>query len=88
MHPFFKNFFNKQYILRDLKDEKNLRRLAHILLCNLIRLFFLMQCGFLVYYAYGIQNKFDCMAAFIPVLIIIIDGLYVAIFRHGKEYAW
>ena len=88
MREFFKNFFKKEYIFRDLEKESILRKVAHILVANFIRSFFVLICGFFVYYAYGIQNNKAALAGSVPIIIIVLDGVYNSFFRRGKEYSW
>ena len=88
MPKFLRNCFNKDYILGELKNQKLIIKIKHILLCNLLRLFFILQSGFFLYYTYGISNNYKWLFGGIPMVIILLDGFYVTIFRNGKEYAW
>jgi hypothetical protein len=78
-HPFI--WFNVQVDPRVLKC-------MDILLAKLVRLIFMFQSGFYVYCLIHIMNSKIYLFLIIGVLVILIDGNYVAIFRRGKEYTW
>ena len=65
-----------------------LSKLTDISLSILIRLIFLVQIGFSIYFLVAFYNQYVYFVLLFGVLTIVCDGLYIAIARNGKEFKW
>ena len=86
----FKYFFDRNKILDDEdKKETYWKKVVNILLCNKIRIAYLIQISFCIYYLI-ISHYLNYYFCFLSIfgLVIIIDAIYLSIFRLGKEYTW
>lgn len=91
---------NRNYQIENHQKHKikKHQKLIDIFVCLSIRLIFLIQVSFSIYflvdyYVYYAHDYYDyvkfaylCLA--LVAIIIIIDSYYVAKYRNGKEYTW
>jgi hypothetical protein len=80
--------FSRDEILKEEKDEKSFKKLFNIILCNKVRIVYIIQSAFFVYFLIGITGDFSFFYLLIPALFIFFDSFYVSIFRLGKEPTW
>ena len=81
--------FLKSYLKSLHKKESILKnKIINLLFCNLVRFIFIAQCTFCIDYLITITGKYEFLALIIIPAIIFVDGLYVSVFRDGKEYKW
>ena len=66
----------------------NVRSYLEITLSILVRVIFVFEVVFVVYILSSIECNDWYYFLIIGVLFIIIDGIYVAAKRFGKEYTW
>ena len=69
-------------------QEKQITRMFEIFVCLLIRLIFLLQTVFSTYFLISFYNQLLYLFVGILIFGIIIDCIYVSVYRHGKEYTW
>ena len=81
-------FLNKDNILKDVKDQSLLKIVKNIIFCNKVRFFFILQCSFWIYYVTGIGKSYLYTLISILLFIILLDAIYVSVFRNGIEYVW
>ena len=68
--------------------NRKLKLAYEIFICVIIRLFFIFQAGFSIYFLVSFYEKKTYLVLVIFVLVILIDAFYVSIYRKGKEYTW
>lgn len=88
LQVFFKKNFDRNETLKYEKQLPHWRRVVQILLSIIVRLVFVTQSIFLIYYVSGLESNTTYFVELPLVIIIIVDLLYVSIFRDGKEYTW
>ena len=80
--------FTRKEILKEDINVKLWRKILDIIMCILVRLVFIGECIFAIYYVIGITNNLAFVSMIVPIILIILDGIYVSIFRLGKEHSW
>lgn len=71
-----------------LRLNEKLSKCIDITLSQFVRLVYMLQAGFCVYYLSSVMNSNYYYLILLGILLIFIDGIYVAIKRSGKEYTW
>lgn len=59
-----------------------------IFLCILVRLILIAVASFWIYYVVGITGSYYYLASGVLVLLIALDGLYLCLYRLGKDHTW
>ncbi len=81
--------FNRKELLKFEHDVTKRRRIIlNIFLCVFVRCIFLVESIFFLYFLIGITQNHFYLFLILPLIFIIVDGVYVAIFRFGKEHTW
>lgn len=62
--------------------------LMGIVSCNLVRVIFIGQCAFWLYYVTKLYNDLTYLVMIVPLVLIFLDGLYLSVYRQGKEHSW
>jgi hypothetical protein len=84
----FKYTLSRSKQLEGEKKVRTWRKVLDISTAILVRAVFLIEAILSLYYIIGVTNSYYFLF-FIPLLIVIVlDGLYVSLFRHGKEHTW
>ena len=52
------------------------------------RLVFLFAIGFLTHYLVGYTNNYVYLSMVVSLLVILIEGFVVVVFRSGLDYTW
>ena len=65
-----------------------LSKAVNISLSLFIRLIFLVQIGFNIYFLVAFFNQYIYFVRLLGVLVIVCDGFYIALARNGKEFKW
>ena len=81
---------NHNYQIHNHQNEKKLNRfhkIFDVFVCIVIRLIFIAQTLFSIYYLVHIYN-FLYLILVVCVIVITVDSIYVTIYRNGKEYTW
>ena len=68
--------------------DPGVRMAYDISLCLIVRLWFLLQGSFYIYFLVTYEKNYGWLGIVVLLIIILIDGLYVVIKRKGKEYTW
>jgi hypothetical protein len=71
-----------------LESETKYQRVFNHIRAIIVRIFFLAIICFYIYYLISLSKSFFYMFMIIGPILIIIDGIYVIIFRKGKEPSW
>lgn len=79
---------SRKEILKNEKKEKLSKKVFNILLCNLGRFIYIGENIFSIYYIWFITNNSKFIFFAIFDIIILIDAIYVSVFRDGKEFSW
>ena len=80
-HEVQKELFHEQ-------NERTRTKVLNIIRSVFVRCFYLGEIGFFMYYMIDLQKSFYHLFFLIGAALIVIDGVIIAIWRHGKEYAW
>lgn len=76
------------FLCFNLKLSHHVQLVIDIFLAILVRLVFILEALFCTYYlSIVVDSRFEYFSI-IGVFIIIVDGFYIIILRHGKEYTW
>jgi len=70
--------------LKSCKANKALRLVIDLILCNLVRFFYVIESGFCIFYLINLTSNLVYLIILGPLLVIIVDDLYVSIKRKGK----
>lgn len=74
--------------LTALKENTTLEHCVDIFLCSFIRLFFILESIFCIYYVISLTSNLLYLFVLVPLLGIIVDDIYVSVKRKGKDYYW
>lgn len=74
--------------LTALKENKLLEYFVDIFFCSFIRLFFILESIFCIYYIINLTSNLLYLFVLVPLLGIIVDDIYVSVKRKGKDYFW
>ena len=71
-----------------LVEHKILRKVYDFFASIFIRSFLLAQLSFFIYFltTFSKNNYFTILV--LAIIIILTDGIYITVYRHGKEYSW
>lgn len=70
------------------KNNEKLRLVIDLFLCNFIRLCFIIESAFCIFYLINLTTSLVYLVTLVPVLVIIADDIFVSLRRRGKEYSW
>lgn len=76
----------KYYI--SCKNNKKLRLAIDLLLCNFVRLCFIIESAFCIFYLINLTTSLVYLVSLVPLLAIVADDVFVSVRRKGKEYSW
>jgi hypothetical protein len=80
--------FDRKQVLSGENEQKWWQIAIDLFLCNIVRMVFIDEGIFMIYYVVGITNNYYYIFSIIPLILIILDGLYVSVCRLGKENSW
>jgi hypothetical protein len=80
--------FDRKKILKGEREKKRWQVALDLFFCTLVRLIFIIQAVFLIYYVVALTNNFYYIFSIVLIILIIADGLYVSVFRLGMEHTW
>ena len=66
----------------------SVNKLSDLILCVLIRLIFLIQSCFSIYFLVTFYNQYLYLILLFGIIVIIADCLYILLARNGKEFKW
>lgn len=69
-------------------SKLKLIRFLNICLCQIVRLAFLAEAGFCIYFMAKLTESNLFYILTILLCVIVVDGIFVTSFRDGKEYTW
>lgn len=70
------------------EHKKRVKKAFDIGLCFLIRIIFILQLIYIIYALCSTLNDLSYISLTVGIVIIVLDGIFVAFKRHGKEYTW
>ena len=73
---------------KQAEKERKIIRVFEMIICIVIRLVFLFQTTFSIYFLISFFDEYLYLALTLCVFSIIVDCVYVSIYRFGKEYTW
>ena len=81
---------NHNYQIKNHENQqiKKSQKIFDILVCLSIRLIFLIQVSFSIYFLVHFYNQYAYLNLIIFVILILIESYYVIKYRNGKEYTW
>ena len=81
---------NHNYQIKNHQNQqvKKSQKIIDILICLLIRLIFLIQVSFSIYFLVHFYNQYAYLNLTIFVILILIESYYVIKYRNGKEHTW
>ncbi len=83
-----KNKFSRSKQLEGEKKMPTWRKIFDICVGLAVRVVYILEGIFAIYYLVGITGSYYFLFFIILLFIIILDGIYVSCFRHGKEHTW
>jgi magnesium-transporting ATPase (P-type) len=81
---------NHNYQIKNHENQqvKKSQKIFDILVCLSIRLIFLIQVSFSIYFLVHFYNQYAYLNLITFVILILIESYYVIKYRNGKEYTW
>ena len=70
------------------KINPRMQKIAFSIICTLIRLFFIVQGVFIIYYLVTFHNNYNFLFMILNLSIIIADSFYILTINEGKEHTW
>ena len=52
------------------------------------RLIYLVEASLVINFLFKVKSSWLFLLLILPLVLIIVDGFYVAVFRHGIEHPW
>lgn len=83
-----KHIKSKLFTLDYNKETSIKKRVFNLVRCNLVRLVLIGQCIFCIHYLISITRYLSYVGLLVIPLLILLDAVYVSIFRNGEEYKW
>lgn len=74
--------------LMALRKNTSLEYMADIFLSSFVRLFFILESIFCIYYVINLTSNLLFLFVLVPLVGIIVDDIYVSVKRKGKDYFW
>lgn len=78
----------ESFICFGVRLNEDLLKFIDIALSQFVRLVYVLETGFCVYLLASVMQNNYYYLMLIGTLVIILDGYFVLIVRHGKEYTW
>ena len=87
---FVKSKFDRNEIIKEESDrnQKKWRTILDMFFCIFVRLFFIGQSIFCIYFLIEISLNKYFLFLIILLVLILVDAFYITIFRLGKEHTW
>ena len=82
------NLFKLVFNLSFEKEADTKKRVFNLIRCNFVRLLLIGQGIFCIHYLISITGYLSYLSLVTCLVVILLDALYVSIFRDGKEYKW
>ena len=70
------------------KANSKCKSVYDIALCSLVRLVFLVQSSFCIYYLVSFQKNYVYLSLSFGLIVFIADTIYIIVRRKGKEHMW
>lgn len=83
-----KKFFDRKEILKNEKEQKLSTRLFNVFLGNLARIIYIVENILCIVYLVKITDNNYFIFLIIFDIIILLDAIYISIFRDGKDFSW
>lgn len=80
--------FDRERQLRGERQRTCRGAVLDIALCVLVRLILIVVASFWLYYIVGITGNYYYLASGVLILLIGLDGLYLCLYRLGKDHTW
>ena len=71
-----------------LENETKYQKILNYTRAIIVRIFFLAIICFFIYYLVALSKSYWYLFMMFSLVLIIMDGLHVIIFRKGKELSW
>ena len=82
------NLFKIVFDLSYEKEPDITKRVFNLIRCNFVRLLLIGQGIFCIYYLLAITGFLSYISLILCLIVILLDAIYVSVFRDGKEYKW
>lgn len=80
--------FHRKNVLKDEQHIKLRKRIFNIFSCNFVRIVLIVENLLCIYYITKVFDNYLYALLIIFDVLILIDAIYVSIFRDGKEFSW
>ena len=68
--------------------KSNVKKSFDIFICTVIRLVFVLQSLFCVYYLISYSLNYTFLILCLGIIFILADSVYIIVKRKGKEHMW
>lgn len=83
-----RDYFDKEKLLAGERKRSKWEIVIDVTLCLLVRFIFIVESSFWIYYTIGITGNRNLLWLMVLLILILLDGLYLSLFRHGYEHSW